>query len=115
MILSANLSRRSTYENKAADPPKLLPMKLSKGLSIKSNLKPSTKPIHTPSPTLGPVEGASSFVAGGGHTHGKPNENKKIFDTSLLSSRSKKVTIKDFNPDADVSVGTIRTVRTKNE
>ena len=89
---------------------------MSKGLSIKSNLKPSTKPIHTPSPTLNPVAGASSFIAGGGHLHGKPSENKKIFaDTSLLSSRSKRVTIKDFNPDADVTIGTVRTVRTQKE
>ena len=90
---------------------------MSKGLSIKSNLKPSTKPIHTPSPTLGPVAGASSFVAGGGAHYSKPAEITKQLanNTSLLSSRSKRVTIKDFNPDADVSIGTIRTNRTKRE
>ena len=88
---------------------------MSKGLSIKSNLKPSTKPIHTPSPTLGPEAGASSFVAGGGN-QSKPAEiTKQLANTSLLSSRSKRVTIKDFNPDADVSIGTIRTNRTKRE
>ena len=107
--------RRSTYESKGADA-KLLPMRMSKGLSIKSNLKPSTKSIHTPSPTLNPAAGASSFVAGGGAHNSRPTENKKqTADMSLLSSRSKRVTYKDFNPDADVSAGTIRTNKTKKE
>ena len=67
---------------------------------------------------MGPVAGASSFVAGGGVHQGRPSSIKKQnADTSLLSSRSKRVTYKDleFDPEADVSIGTLRGNKPKQE